>query len=234
MSSYDFLMIHWFGAKMKTNSALIGETTIRLNPLCSQSPIPCIKVKKLKFDVPTTAQRVNRFHKRSFLVKIECICLKGLLTYYVSQIRGFSHTPRQQWSGIPSGLPTSGLPTGRQSWGGQFWIHHSSGLPTLILYWFFSFSWMKQCFEGSKASTRSISQVLHQSNSCTGTIRQSQGGSYVKSLKLSQQMVGRVLHEPEYKLMIFDTKNPKNIWPLKVFLMSNENCLQTVWRLFLR
>ena len=81
----------------------------------STNTIPCIKVKKLKFYVPTTAQRVNRFHKRSFLVKIECICLKGLLTYYVSQIRGFSHTPRQQWSGIPSGLPTSGLPTGRQS-----------------------------------------------------------------------------------------------------------------------
>ena len=106
---------------------------------------------------------------------------------------------------IPSRLPTSGWPTGRQSWGRQFWIHHSSGLPTLILYWFFSFSWMKQCFEGSKASTRSISQVLHQSNSCIGTIRQSQGGSYVKSFKLSQQIVGRVLHGRKYQLMTFDT-----------------------------
>ena len=109
-------------------------------------------------------------------------------------------------SGLPtSGLPTSGLPTGRQSWGRQFWIYHSSGLPILILYWFFSFSLMKQCFEGSKASTKSISQVLQQSNSCIGTIRQSQGGSFVKSLNLSQQIVGWVFHGPEYQLMIFDT-----------------------------
>ena len=27
-------------------------------------------------------------------------------------------------------MPTSGLPTGRQSWGRQFWVHQSSGLPT--------------------------------------------------------------------------------------------------------
>ena len=30
-------------------------------------------------------------------------------------------------------LPTSELPTGRHSWGRQFWVHQSSELPTLIM-----------------------------------------------------------------------------------------------------
>ena len=38
---------------------------------------------------------------------------------------------------LPSGLPTYELPTGRQSWGRQFWYHQSSGLPTLIMTQFF-------------------------------------------------------------------------------------------------
>ena len=31
--------------------------------------------------------------------------------------------------GWPLILPISGLPSGRQSWGRHFWVHHSSGLP---------------------------------------------------------------------------------------------------------
>ena len=38
-------------------------------------------------------------------------------------------------------LPTSGLPTGRQSWGRQFWVHQSSGLPTLIMKTYFDMFW---------------------------------------------------------------------------------------------
>ena len=43
---------------------------------------------------------------------------------------------RNYW--LPSGLPTSEMPTGRQYWGRHFWVHHSSGLPTLIIRWFVS------------------------------------------------------------------------------------------------
>ena len=38
-------------------------------------------------------------------------------------------------------LPTLGLPTGRQSWGRQFWVHQSSGLPTLIMKTYFDMFW---------------------------------------------------------------------------------------------
>ena len=38
-------------------------------------------------------------------------------------------------------LSTSGLPTGRQSWGRQFWVHQSSGLPTLIMKTYFDMFW---------------------------------------------------------------------------------------------
>ena len=37
---------------------------------------------------------------------------------------------------LPSGLPTSELPTGGQSRGGQFWVHQSSGLPTPTITFF--------------------------------------------------------------------------------------------------
>ena len=44
---------------------------------------------------------------------------------------------------LPYILPTSELPTGRQSWGRQFWYHQSSGLPTLIMTIFFNvFCWI--------------------------------------------------------------------------------------------
>ena len=50
----------------------------------------------------------------------------------------FLNTFRIRW---PLILPTSGLPTGRQSWGRQFWVHQSSGLPTLIIKTYFDMLW---------------------------------------------------------------------------------------------
>ena len=38
-------------------------------------------------------------------------------------------------------MPTSGLPTSRQSWGRQFRVHQSSGLPTLIMKTYFDMFW---------------------------------------------------------------------------------------------
>ena len=48
--------------------------------------------------------------------------------------------------GLPSILPTSELQTGRQSWGRQFWVGASSGLPTLFFHFILGGFIFYSCF----------------------------------------------------------------------------------------
>ena len=102
----------------------------------------------------------------------------------------------QRRRGLPSGLPTSKMPTGRQSWGREFWVHHSSGLPTLTIKWFVStlVEW-NNVLKVLKYQPDPSPEILHSLTvndstlprfiiwlDCSDTVVQSQVGSCVKNL----------------------------------------------------
>ena len=95
------------------------------------------------------------------------------------------------------------MPTGRQSWGRQFWVHHSSGLPTLIIRWFVStlVEW-NNILKVLKYQPDPSPEILHSLTvndslllrfflwlDCSDTVVQSRVGSCVKNLTGHQLMM---------------------------------------------